>query len=250
MEAQKILNQTKPKGLQIARTYLSATDPEISKRTWSSVMDETAKTKTGVTLHRHHSAMKDAAFDLIRNMPILETQAVHFLRVMETGCVCAPDTTLLVSGAPEAFTECRTLLQVFGGNMKCLGHEIGAAATLDLSSLSYVYGAMVGVLHGACILEAEGLGLTEYATLLSEVAPSFGLFLKHEVSVIHSGNFAITESPLRISVEATARLLHSAHAAKINEEFPALAASLFQRAKDAGYNDEEAAAVIKVLRAS
>jgi hypothetical protein len=73
--------------LQIARTYLSASDPEISKRMWSDVMAEMAKTKTGATLHRHHSAMKEVAFDLIRKMPILETQAVHFTRVLETGTV-------------------------------------------------------------------------------------------------------------------------------------------------------------------
>ncbi len=51
--------------LQLARTYLSATDPEIAQRSWRAVMDEMGRTKTGVTLHRHESAMKEAAFDLI-----------------------------------------------------------------------------------------------------------------------------------------------------------------------------------------
>jgi integrase len=73
--------------LQIARTYLTATDPEIAKRTWRAVMDEMAKTKTGVTLARHHTAMKDAAFDQIRDLPILETQVTHFTRALEEGCV-------------------------------------------------------------------------------------------------------------------------------------------------------------------
>jgi hypothetical protein len=73
--------------LHIARTYLSATDPEIGKRTWQIVMDEMAKTKTGATLHRHHSAMKDPAFHHIRNLPILETQRTHFMRVLEQGRV-------------------------------------------------------------------------------------------------------------------------------------------------------------------
>lgn len=73
--------------LQIARAYLTATDPEIAKRPWRAVMDEMARTKSAVTLRRHHCAMKDAAFDLIRDLPILETQAAHFMRVLETGCV-------------------------------------------------------------------------------------------------------------------------------------------------------------------
>jgi integrase len=92
-EAQTLLNAQNEShrqpmlNLHIARTYLSATDQQIAKRTWQIVMDEMAKTKTGATLHRHHSAMKDAAFDLIRNLPILETQPMHFMRVLERGCV-------------------------------------------------------------------------------------------------------------------------------------------------------------------
>jgi hypothetical protein len=35
--------------LQIARTYLTATDPEIANRTWQTPMDEMTKTKTGNT---------------------------------------------------------------------------------------------------------------------------------------------------------------------------------------------------------
>jgi integrase len=73
--------------LQMARTYLAASDPEVSKRNWSAAMDEMGKSKTGVTLHRHVTAMKDPAFDLIRDKPILETQALHFTRVLDAGGV-------------------------------------------------------------------------------------------------------------------------------------------------------------------
>lgn len=73
--------------LQIARTYLAATDPKLAMRPWRTVMEDMAKTKTGPTLRRHLMAMKDPAFDSIRDMPILETQAEHFLRVLDEGCV-------------------------------------------------------------------------------------------------------------------------------------------------------------------
>jgi hypothetical protein len=92
-EAQTLLNAKNEAhrqpilNLHIARTYISATDPEIAKRTWQAVMDEMAKTKAGPTLHRHENAMRDKAFDLIRNQPILETQPIHFMRVLEHGCV-------------------------------------------------------------------------------------------------------------------------------------------------------------------
>jgi len=54
---------------QIARTYLAATDADAAKRTWQVPMDEMTKTKTGATRIRHERAMKDKAFDLIRNLP-------------------------------------------------------------------------------------------------------------------------------------------------------------------------------------
>jgi hypothetical protein len=38
--------------LHIARTYPTATDPEIAKRTWQAPMDEMTRTKTGPTFSR------------------------------------------------------------------------------------------------------------------------------------------------------------------------------------------------------
>ena len=73
--------------LRIARTYLTATDPEVARRTWQVPMDEMTKTNTGSTRDRHEVAMKDKAFNLIRHPPILETRPEHFLRVLGTGKV-------------------------------------------------------------------------------------------------------------------------------------------------------------------
>jgi integrase len=50
-------------------------------------MDELTKTKSDNTRHRHVTAMKDKAFDLVRNLPILETRSAHFLKVLELGTV-------------------------------------------------------------------------------------------------------------------------------------------------------------------
>ncbi len=73
--------------LRLARTYLAATDPMVSKRTWQVPMEELARTKRGATKERWQRAIKDEAFDLIRNLPILETQAEHFLKVLNIGTV-------------------------------------------------------------------------------------------------------------------------------------------------------------------
>ena len=159
-----------------------------------------------------------------------------------------PDTTLLVSGAKRAFERSEAVLRIFGGNTTYLGEDAGAASTMDLATLSYVYGSILGFFQGARVCEAEGIRVDAYGSIVAAIAPGFGEFLRHEGTVIQSGDFAVTESPLSISVEATERLAQSARAAGLNAEFPTLVASLFRRAAAAGYAREEAAALIKVLR--
>lgn len=73
--------------LQIARAYLMASDPAVATRTWQFVMDEITKTKQDNTLTRWKTAIKDAAFDLIRDQPVLGTTAEQFLRVLKLGTV-------------------------------------------------------------------------------------------------------------------------------------------------------------------
>lgn len=159
-----------------------------------------------------------------------------------------PDTTILLSGARDAFEGAEPLLRVLGGNLVYLGEPIGAASAMDLATLSCIYGALLGFFHGALVCEAEGFGAGGYGSIVAGIMPSFGEFLRHEASVIESGDFAVSQSPLAISVEATARLLQTARESGISIEFPAFASGILQKAAAAGHTGEELAAVIKVLR--
>ncbi len=73
--------------LQIARAYLAASDPQISRRTWQFVMDEMGRMKSGPTQVRWVVAMKDHAFDVIRTLPLVETRPEQFLRALQQGTV-------------------------------------------------------------------------------------------------------------------------------------------------------------------
>jgi integrase len=73
--------------LHLARVYWKSGDPAAAKRTWQHVMDEIPKLKTGDTKARWFTAIKDEAFDSLRNLVVLETQAEHFLKVLEKGSV-------------------------------------------------------------------------------------------------------------------------------------------------------------------
>lgn len=69
--------------LHLARTYLAASDPQISARTWQQVMDEIPKLKTGSTRVRWETAIKAKDLDTIRQLPLLQTRAEHFLTILE-----------------------------------------------------------------------------------------------------------------------------------------------------------------------
>ncbi|MDM1296273.1 NAD(P)-dependent oxidoreductase [Sphingobacterium sp. N143] len=161
-----------------------------------------------------------------------------------------PDTTILFSGNKTKYSEVEDQLKILGGNLKYLGAKIGAAAALDTATLSYIYGAAIGFFHGALIAESENFDVREYGNIIAEIAPGMGDFLKHEGEVISSGDFKISQSPLSISVGATERILAMAMLSGINSEFPQFAVNWLQKAKAAGYENEEFAAMIKMLRQS
>jgi hypothetical protein len=73
--------------LGLARVYLRHSDPLVAKRTWQHAMDEIVKTKRGPTQERWQRAIRQSAFDGIRGIPLIETQAEHFLAVLDKGTV-------------------------------------------------------------------------------------------------------------------------------------------------------------------
>ena len=73
--------------LRLARTYLMATDPLADKRTWQMAMEALAGTKRGTWGERWQRAIKQRSFDVIRDLPIMDSQAEHLLKVLRAGTV-------------------------------------------------------------------------------------------------------------------------------------------------------------------
>lgn len=159
-----------------------------------------------------------------------------------------PDTTVLVSGSGEDHALARELLAVLGGNVVYLGEDVAAAATMDLATLSYVYGASMGFFQGAALAQAEGLDVGVYGGIVEAMSPSFGAFLRHEGNVIDNGDYAVSQSPLSISIDATGRIEQAMRQKGLRSELPSLIARLLRDAEEAGYGNEEFAAVAKILR--
>lgn len=158
-----------------------------------------------------------------------------------------PDTTILMGGNREAFTSCKELLAVLGGNVKFLGEHASTSPAMDMATLSWVYGSYVGLMYGVAFCKKEGIDLKDYATVIGEIAPSFLEFYKYEINTIRENNFNITQSPMSISITASQRIADTAKSMGLHTEFTDVIAGLLHKAKDKGYENEEVAALIKVI---
>jgi integrase len=90
-EAEKLLHaknesaQTPRLNRDLGRVYMSACDPEAIKRTWSAAMEEFRTHGRASTQERYERAMRDPAFDGIRDKPIIETTAADLLTCLRSG---------------------------------------------------------------------------------------------------------------------------------------------------------------------
>ncbi len=69
--------------LALAKTYLSAYDPEIPRRRWRDVMEKMASTGREASQERCRRALASKAFDPIRDKKLIETTSDDFLAVLE-----------------------------------------------------------------------------------------------------------------------------------------------------------------------
>jgi integrase len=72
---------------KIGMAYLSAVDPKLVTRTWDDVMADIILDKEGPTLHRWKIAIKDDAFDHIREKVVVATVSDDFMAVLRAGTV-------------------------------------------------------------------------------------------------------------------------------------------------------------------
>jgi 3-hydroxyisobutyrate dehydrogenase-like beta-hydroxyacid dehydrogenase len=153
---------------------------------------------------------------------------------------------IVVAGLEPVFADCRTDLQHLAGDLRYLGQNIRAPATLDLAFLSRTVGIIFGSIHGALVCEAEGVPVSEFTALLPANDRAVPL-----TQAINDGSFdTITKAGASVDVAGSAvtRMQQQANDAGINSELPDLMCGWVKRAQKAGYGSQETAAIIKVIR--
>ncbi len=158
-----------------------------------------------------------------------------------------PDTTILMAGNKSAFDKHKPLLDKLGGNIKYLAENAAASPAMDLATLSWVYGSFLGLMYGVAFCRKEGINLDQYSTVIGEIAGSFVEFFKHEIKTVTENNYAITQSPMAISIIASQRITDTAKSMGLDTSFTDTIAAMLATTKTHGLQNEEVSALIKII---
>lgn len=158
------------------------------------------------------------------------------------------EATISISGDEQNFKQHEATLRSLAGNLNFLGSEPGASAALFSAVLAYLAGSWIGFCHGALICENEGLRTDEFGKLIHSISPMLAQESEHMGRVIQQNRFSDPESTIQTTGLDLHLLVQLSEENGISKALPVFAANIFQQAIDAGYGNEEHAAIIKVLR--
>ncbi len=158
-----------------------------------------------------------------------------------------PAAAIVVAGRAEVFAAAEPTLKALG-SLSLVGSDIGHALGLFNAALAYLAGHWIGFSQGAAICEAEGLKVDMFGDMMAGLSASLGEDLRHMGNAISAGRFDNPESTLRTAGTDIGRLVELSGDLNINAAWPVFATSLFRRAIDAGFGNQEHCAIVKVLR--
>lgn len=160
------------------------------------------------------------------------------------------EATITISGDNDIFKQHVTELNGLAGNISFVGEEPGTSAVLFSAVMAYLAGNWIGFCHGALICENEGFRPDAFGELIHNISPILATESKHMGQVIQHNKFTDPESTINTTGLDLHLLVQQAEEAGISKELPQFAANIFQRAIDAGFGQEEHAAIIKVMRSA
>ena len=150
---------------------------------------------------------------------------------------------ILISGNEDTWKKCRSVLECLAGKFQYAGAKADSAKILDLAWLSQRLGLFMGVYQGLLLCEAGGVG-----------ADVFGLTVAVDQRVrmmadtIHNETYDEPVNTVKVWNDALHHIQIQARDTDTNSEVLDFIADKFQRAQDAGYGEEDLAAILKIFR--
>jgi 3-hydroxyisobutyrate dehydrogenase-like beta-hydroxyacid dehydrogenase len=157
-----------------------------------------------------------------------------------------PESIILVGGNQSCYEGVQKYLNPLGGDLRFLGENIGAAAAVGLGVLSVSVALYMGVAHGAQICKTEGVEVGHLASVLYH-----GPKCKEMAEIIDASSYELGSlydgASLSVYNDIVKSILSHANDTESNSELPAFLAQIYQRGVDAGFGEEDRAALVKVL---
>jgi 3-hydroxyisobutyrate dehydrogenase-like beta-hydroxyacid dehydrogenase len=157
-----------------------------------------------------------------------------------------PESIILIGGNQSCFESVQKFLNPLGGDLRFLGDNIGAAAAVGLGVLSVSVALYMGVAHGAQICKTEGAEVGHLASVLYH-----GPKCKEMAEIIHANSYELGSlydgASLNVYNDIVKCILSHANETESNSELPTFLSQIYQRGVDAGFGDEDRAALVKVL---
>jgi 3-hydroxyisobutyrate dehydrogenase-like beta-hydroxyacid dehydrogenase len=156
----------------------------------------------------------------------------------------AKDAQILFAGPQDVYERCKPILDCLGGDLRYLGVNIGAAATLNMALLTHELCVYLGALHGVQICRSEDVGVE----VLSSMFPKND-WARHLTQIINAGAYDKPGATIEVWSEALLAIEEQAQDRGINAEIPGFVSGLLKRAIASGLGGKDIAALIKVLEA-
>ena len=170
------------------------------------------------------------------------------VRYLDGAILCGPDRIdadggeILLCGDADGHATAAGVLSKLAAQVRYIGSNFSAASALDLAWLNIAYGNFVSVAHSAAMCRAEGVDLAEFVALFPANHAVQG-----EATLIHENRFDHPTATLEVWKNALARVQQQALDAGISPAIPDFYASYFKKAMDAGFGQQEAIAIYKVV---
>ena len=164
--------------------------------------------------------------------------------------IARPEALLLYSGSRVTFESHQSELESLGPSRR-LGPDPGLAALYDLALLSGMYGIIGGFLHAAALVGTEGVGATEFLSLLAPLANGviIGEILPSLAEQIDAGDYAKDAvSNLGPHAVALANVVEASGAQGIDVALMKPMRELVERRMADGHGDGDISGLIELLR--
>lgn len=154
--------------------------------------------------------------------------------------------TIVFSGPADLFEDNREIFRALGTPMH-LSPKIGAAVAFDRVWYAYAFTVSMAVMQGAAMAHASGYSKQVYFDMVKARTPIILDQLMRLGDKIAARNYATSDARLDVWADCFVDTLALCREKGVDDSLPAAVMGTFERARAAGFGDQDLAAVFEVL---